>query len=714
MGDFALLCHREARPKRSESSAQNTFHTVRDPRRSVILAAMGMECAGEFRSEAAVDRPVAHAHMTGAALPSRHAANRCLSDIRPALEAIRSGGRPDPLSLVWPAGLDRNVLRELSLEVRTRNCLMAERLMEGDSPLTTNDVLRVPNFGWKSLTDLLLTTEDFLKHCMRVGSTGSPLDTGSAGVGTPGTREEGTVSETGAERRPTSRERVIALLSELFATAAELYGVRTLADGLSEETLRLAKRMGSAEEIEAVRIDEMVGAASGLLSVISSRLEQTVDAASEMERMIIAQRLLGMPRATLQEVGSQAGVTRERIRQVQVRLERRIRLALGAGLAVVASTLKDQLGHVASRCDVEGRIEELLSKQQGLGKDLFGRALIEAMGFTLNNGMYLDERGLRELEEIRATTRQLADDVGLVDPDRIEATFPSEEWQKWWPWVREACGLVDLFGSVGIRESGKAWTKAALISIGRPATREEIAEMCGFEKNKTGSHLSVIPSVVKADKDRWGLKEWVDDEYDGIVGEIIQRIHEDGGATTTDRLLRELPEKFGVNPMSVRMYMQTPKFVVDDGWISLASRLSVRLRDLDDVVHGRDENGAPYWTFVVEDRFFDGYSVTGVPPEFAKALGCEPDAGEYARIENLPQCRELSLRWPLASTTGASLGYVADPLRKLGVEAGDRARVTIKGLRLVELGLDDRNAAKPDASEANAILERLMQRRRVL
>ena len=166
------------------------------------------------------------------------------------------------------------------------------------------------------------------------------------------------------------------------------------------------------------------------------------------------------------------------------------------------------------------------------------------------------------------------------------------------------------------------------------------------------------PGRVKADKDRWGLKDWVDDEYDGIVGEIIQRIEEDGGATTTERLLTELPGKFGVNPMSVRAYMQTPKFVIQDGWISLANTSSIQLRDLDDVIDGRDHGGAPYWTFAVENRFFDGYSMTGVPPEFAKALGCAPDAGERVRIDNLPDCAELSIRWPLASTTGASLGYL--------------------------------------------------------
>ena len=122
----------------------------------------------------------------------------------------------------------------------------------------------------------------------------------------------------------------------------------------------------------------------------------------------------------------------------------------------------------------------------------------------------------------------------------------------------------------------------------------------------------------------------------------------------------------------------------------------------------------PYWTFVVEGRFFDGYSVTGVPPEFAKALGCAPDAGERVRIDNLPDCAELSIRWPLASTTGASLGYLAEPLEHLGLEPGHRARVTIKGPRLVELSADDGNPEESRTSEADAILQRMMQRRRVL
>ncbi len=585
--------------------------------------------------------------------------------------------------------------------------------MEGDSPLTVWQLLRLQSFGRKSLRDLLYTVESFLNECVRIGST-DPQEAGEPNKRTPAAPKESAFSATTAQAPRTPWESAGQLLSPLLATATELHGAKTLADALNPGLTRLAGRMGIAGAIGAIRIDRLAKGTPGLASVTLARLALTLDAASENECMIIEHRLLRTPPTTLEEVGSQVGVTRERIRQIQARIERNIHAALGRGLRIIAATLKEPLGHVVSQSELEGRIAELLPAGQGLATRLLRKALLDEMGFTLDNGVFLDKQATQELRNIRAEARRLADDVGLVDEQRLIASLPNEGWRRFWPWVRERCGLHDLFGSLSLRDSGKARVKAALISIGRPATREEIAQMCGFGENKAGSHLSVIPSVVKADKDRWGLKDWVDDEYEGIVGEIIQRIEEDGGATTTERLLTELPGKFGVNPMSVRAYMQTPKFVIRDGWISLANTSSIQLRDLDDVIDGRDHGGAPYWTFAVEDRFFDGYSATGVPPEFAKALGCAPDAGERVRIDNLPDCAELSIRWPLASTTGASLGYLAEPLEHLGLEPGQRVRVTIKGPCLVELSADDGNPEESRTSEADAILERMMQRRRVL
>ena len=203
--------------------------------------------------------------------------------------------------------------------------------------------------------------------------------------------------------------------------------------------------------------------------------------------------------------------------------------------------------------------------------------------------------------------------------------------------------------------------------------------------------------------------------YEGIPAEIIQRIDEDGGATTLARLLDELPRLFGVSESSVRTYVNTAQFVVQDGYVSVADESSIILRDLNDVIDGRDASGAPYWTFVVEDRYFDGYSLVNFPPELARELGCEPNGDTRARVAQPPGCDELSVIWRLSSATGASLGYLAEPLRRLAASGGDRIRVVIKGSEVVELHRDSEEPSSVGRdTPAELLLERMKNRRRVL
>ena len=122
---------------------------------------------------------------------------------------------------------------------------------------------------------------------------------------------------------------------------------------------------------------------------------------------------------------------------------------------------------------------------------------------------------------------------------------------------------------------------------------------------------------------------------------------------------------FEVSENSVRSYVATPKFLLRDGYVSLADSSSIRLRPLTDVVHGHTVDGRPYWRFKVEDRYFDGYSLAGLPPEIVKTLGCEPDgrntrarsrsplaAGPFRRAGRSPRT--------LAPTSGISRSHCVD------------------------------------------------------
>ena len=205
--------------------------------------------------------------------------------------------------------------------------------------------------------------------------------------------------------------------------------------------------MGLAGEIGAIRIDDLARDTPGLMSAILSSLARTLDNASETERTIIEQRLLSTPPMTLAALGTQVGVTRERIRQVQARIEGQIRNALGKGVHVIAASLKERFGHVVLQSELEDGIGDLLAAPKSLATRILRDALIDEMEFTLDDGLYLDPQAKEEFERIRVLIPRFADDVGLVDEQRLITSFPSKEWEQWWPW-----------GAKALRPQGALWS----------------------------------------------------------------------------------------------------------------------------------------------------------------------------------------------------------------------------------------------------------------
>ena len=217
----------------------------------------------------------------------------------------------------------------------------------------------------------------------------------------------------------------------------------------------------------------------------------------------------------------------------------------------------------------------------------------------------------------------------------------------------------------------------------------------------------------------------------GLLTEIKQRIEEDGGATTLDRLVSELPEMFEVKESSVRTLVATPQFVLRDGIVRLAQESEVKLRDIYEVVDGVTGAGWPYWSFRVQGTYFDGYSLAGVPPEIADALGCPKNGSIRAVVSRPTGCRRISVNWSLTSVSGASIGYISTALRRLGVAEGDRVCLVVVKPGVVEFRLFDpelsgrrrgrrrrSNAGGMTREESSAkssvLLERLKRRRRVL
>ena len=635
-------------------------------------------------------------------------------DIQDVLNALRNDMVPQPQTVALPRGMDRTILQDLRLQVRTWNCLRGAGLLEGNSLITTDDLLRINNFGLKSLSDLVFTVDDYLRDC--IGNAPLRLPEKCSSIDDIKPQESRDNTEPPTSLAVDGWSRAATVLSPLFAAAAELDNAKTVSEMLKPEYMQLAVRMDTVSAIEKCRIDVLANGALGPVAVVTKRLSSQLDSLTPKQSTVVHHRILNTPATKIKEVAAMIGVSRQRVHQIQNNAMRQVNRAFGKEMTVIAETVKEKLDHIVEENVVDSRIDNLLSHDipwmTAPVRKLFRQELINRMGFKFRESMCIDCQAEELLETIRCSIRRAADDVGLINELQAQSFLPSGTWHQFWPRVRQLLGLQEMHGSLGLRDTAKARVKAALLAIGQPATREEIASVCELEPAEVGKHLANVSSVVKADKSRWGLKEWVDDEYNGILAEIVQRIEEDGGSTTTERILNELPSKFNVAKNSVRAYMLTRRFSIQDGMISLADPATVQLRMLDDVIDGRDSSGAPYWSFKVEARFFRGHSVTGVPPEVVRALGCDANGSRMVRIENMPDCRHLSLNWRLSSPGGGTLGYVGEPLRRLKLKPGDRARLTIKEPCLAELSVDTCKAIHDN--EADEILERMLERRKVL
>ena len=162
-----------------------------------------------------------------------------------------------------------------------------------------------------------------------------------------------------------------------------------------------------------------------------------------------------------------------------------------------------------------------------------------------------------------------------------------------------------------------------------------------------------------------GLRAWIEDVYEGIPTEIIQRIEEDGGSTRLNRLLDELPRLFGVNETSVRAYVATPAFSVEHGWVSIAEEPDSVIGNFRDVASGSTCQDELFWTFCMHERYLQGFSIVGIPAELAAELGCDFGGKTTVGVRAPKGSRAVSVNWRKTALTGPELGRVADAMRSI-------------------------------------------------
>ena len=606
------------------------------------------------------------------------------------------GWPPDDVVVV-PDGTNKSTINHYPLTARTLHALQSNGLLQGDRGITVDDMNCAYGIGLVSTVELMCLAESAIPELRSVPEV---------------VQSEYLQEHASDPHRPSTDW--LGPIGQLLAAAREFYGAHSVLDALMHDLMGIASAAGIAPDLEGLSIGTLTRGAR-ITDRIADGLADLYTSLSSRDRRIVDARL-GIPNPqTMQALASEFGVSRARIGQIQQSSYLAIEERVGADMSFVVGILHDKMGPVVPEDIFANELESVF------GGDSFPKELSQLatqlaksqLNYSLANGILVDEDGKLVAGSLRVVARDLCDDVGLVDETTLRASLPGREWEMHFDGLVDWCGFHRFGVRLALRDTIGARVKAALLEIGRPATLEEVCNRANCSEHQTRAKLSAISTVARASKTEWGLREWIDDEYEGIPAEIIQRINEDGGATRLARLTEELPRLFGVAAGSVRACVGTPQFILREGYVSLADASDIVLGKLADVTDGVNADGNPYWTFTVESRYFDGFSLPHLPPEVARELGCQPN-GKTALVVVRPEhCPPLSVSWRLSSASGAGLGYLAQPLELLGARSGDRIRLIMVGRGHVALEKEDETTMvdfrrRPSSA---ALLRRLKSRR---
>jgi hypothetical protein len=446
-----------------------------------------------------------------------------------------------------------------------------------------------------------------------------------------------------------------------------------------------------------------------------SRLEALVAAAARLiakfdERYlaVLSSRILAFgEKATLQDLGTRFGLTRERIRQVEVIIEKKLAHRLSSSdnkdFRDASLRFQDQLGFVFPAYRLE-TLQKLLSESE-ITRDhtLLLPILVWSAGPYEQVGDFFVRA---PAEKIVAQTRKAIRALTRRGPIKaVEVREPlarlgiNEEFHRRWILGLGEFRFLDKYLASW---TGSLADKAEIVLNirGCPMNREEISTEIGevFNIDSLANRFSDDPRFCRTDPSHFGLKKWGLEEYSSIVDELISEITQKGGEATAEYLVSTLTSKFHVSASSVKSYLAGPQFIgTSRGTILVRTEQEPFTpgRKIELTKHCyRLKTGWAYRITVDEDLLRG--SGRPLPSAFAAQIGLTPSK----KLALSSQNGVITVSWPGQQP---SIGSLRSVVEKLGGVVGDYVFVecvSASGLRFIH--------TKKETIERAAGLERLV------
>ena len=478
-------------------------------------------------------------------------------------------------------------------------------------------------------------------------------------------------------------------MERLLGCAVLFHGAETLADLAEIDIATLLEQSGLGN---AASNFEFIAAAESLRAEIQIGQEfaSVLEGMDERRRIIARRRTYARVPEKLAVLGKEFGVSRERTRQLEVRLRWEVEKAASDTIGRAASWLEKAVG-VAARPEKFEMIMGLLAGDAPpQWRTAVEVAIMNAVGYEYLDGVVGSEAFRVLIERAHTLAPGFANEAGVIDADALRERLGAVDVPEWDGLARNA-GLVRIRDSLVVRDTRRARVYLALREIGEPSARDVIADVSGLDDNSSlSSLLSSDPLFVRFTKDTWGLSDWTDTPYEGVVDAIIKRIEEAGGEVEVTSLIEDIPARFGVLPATVRNYLGTPKFRVDGDMVRIVAAPIATERDLGaarDVVWSPD--GTPVLRFVVGMQHLKGNSQK-VSVAVAQHLGVGLDGSVKIPFERPRGVDDASVIWRSYDPNGPEIGRLREALLECGLQPGEEAFVLLapEGLRVLDDGTE--------------------------
>ncbi len=430
-----------------------------------------------------------------------------------------------------------------------------------------------------------------------------------------------------------------------------------------------------------------VAAATLAVPVPPAQLDPLVDlrdwmsGLNERDAAILHRRLIRFEGSTLDDLGLEFGVTRERIRQVETKLKTRLDgwVASESGRSVRWALHLMSRGLGASAPDSEVP----LVGDDGGNSDEFGLLLYLADMVWDRASHQIHRRNFRwpKVSEVPAVDGgPLVDEAAFAELLLLRGVVDEHlDWA-----IEQVDGLRRLNGTLVFWPGNLVEQAMAALTVhGSPMTDNDIADAFDREFNRRGLRDRMLqdPRIIRVTKDDFALTSWGLPEYGGIVSSMVSRIEEAGPAPVRE-IAEYLAERHAIKPGSVYAYSSAPIFTTDGDELRLRRADEPYMPSLDPSgVRGlyRLDRTRLAWHVQVDREVLRG-SGRLCPAEIATAIGVFP-----GRTESLGNAvREVKVGWAATSHMGPSISSLRPHAEAVGAKDGDVLRLVFdRGARSV-------------------------------